>query len=140
MAPYVAELWLVRSVPGQPDQVVPLTFRVENGRATFRFASLTFPAADGTVSVQVEGSVRLAGPSGQAPVLLLLQVLRSATFVPANRPSRDPGDPKPPVRFSSSREFPKPDDVIAFEMPAVELAGGRTLPDDLSVRLRVRPE
>jgi hypothetical protein len=134
---YDAELWLVHSVPGKPEAVVPAVVQVTGGHATFTFASVSFAAPGGTMSVRVDGTVRIL--EGTAPGgMLLFEAARAATFVPSDRPSRDPGAPDH-ERLAASAPLPGPNDVLAYEMPPLEVLDGPAVSDTFSIRLRLRP-
>ena len=106
----------------------------------FDFAAVQFPVPGGTLRVQVEGNIQIVRGQGGQPTALAFQVERGVTFTPANRPSRDPAAPHDRgSRMTASRQFPGPDDVLAFEMPALQVPGGPAVPDTLSIRLRLRP-
>ena len=134
--PYDAELWLVHSVPGRPDRVVPATVRVTGGQATFTFATVAFDAPGGTMRVRVDGTVRILAPTAQQR-LLMFEASREAIFAPSDRPSRDPVGPDR-QRLTASAPLPGPDDVLAYEMPPLEILDGPAVPDKFSIRLRLR--
>jgi hypothetical protein len=137
--PYTAELWLVHSVPGKPDTVLPLKVPVIGGSAAFSFTPVRFAATGGTFAVTVSGRLRVLQTNDPQVRTYTLAADRAATFTPSNRPSRDPVEPGLEGRASSSGVLPKPDDVVAFEMPPLKVAGAPSVPDRFAIRLRLRP-
>jgi hypothetical protein len=97
MTPYTAELWLVHSVPGKPDTVVPMTVAVTSGIANFDFAAVQAPILGGNLTVHIDGQLRLLVTASPEPTLVF-QAKRTASFVPSNRPPRDPRGPEPEGR------------------------------------------
>jgi hypothetical protein len=64
---------------------------------------------------------------------------RTVTFAPANRSARDTA----PIVEGSTKTtvpMPGPDEVLSFEMPPLRIPGGATVPDRLSIRVRLTRE
>ena len=134
-----AELWLVHRVPGQPENVLSTSAHIAAGRgATFDFAPMQITVTGGSVSVHVKGQLRLQG-SALGRRLLLFDADREAVFTPTSRPARDRLQLVPEGSAIATPEMPGPDDVLEFEMPALNVRGLSKVPDVFSVRLRLRP-
>lgn len=127
------DLWLVHSVPGRDDRVLHQALPVTEAGAAFAFAPVTVETADGPASVQVTGTLAL--PRAER---LVFSTARTIQLVQSSGPPRDQAAPRAGSR-QIVEHVPGPEEVLAFEMPPVELKGGRTLPDRFSVRLRVTP-
>ena len=93
-------------------------------------------APDATVEVtNVQGTIETGlAPDGEPR--LFFTASRRVTFAPRGRPARD----TVPVVGTSSKTtmaMPGPDDVVAFEMPPLQVPGGETLPNKLSIRVKL---
>jgi hypothetical protein len=137
--PYTAELWLVHSVPGKPDTVLPAKIPVIGGSAAFSFPPVRFVATGGAFAVTVSGRLRVLQTNDPQARMYTLAADRTASFTPSSRPSRDPVEPGLEGRASTSGVLPGPDDVVAFEMPPLKVIGAPSVPDRFSIRLRLRP-
>lgn len=132
-----ADLWLVRSAPGQPDATMHLTSSVSSIPVTFAFAPITIETASGTATVQVEGTVEVGNtPEGERR--FFFSASRRLGFTPANRPARD-GAPLNEASSKTSVPVPSEDQILSFELPPMQLPGGATLPDRFSIRVRLTP-
>ena len=139
VAPYNAELWLVHSVPGKPDTVVPAMARIEGGAGTFSFAPMRLPRDDRNLhGHNGEGRSQLV-PGDPRPRMLTFSAIRAVSFTPNHRPTRNPTETRPEGGTVNSSGMPGPDDVVAFEMPPLKAAGAPSVPDKFSIRLRLRP-
>lgn len=147
LVPYTAELWLVHSVPGRPDEVRPMTVNVLDGDASFAFPRVRRDLPEGTFDVVVNGRLFIrrvlnSGFSGAAPNIYTVAAARAVTFTPANRTPRDSSQPRLEDMENWSgigSELPGPDDVIAYEMPPLNVPDAPSVPDKFSIRLRLRP-
>ncbi|HSC25748.1 MAG TPA: hypothetical protein VLD67_00655 [Vicinamibacterales bacterium] len=126
-------LWLVHGFPGREDSVVHSVLRVTEQGGEFAFAPVAVETPTGPATLQVTGIIELPGGSR-----FVFSTNRTIRFGRSGQPPRDPA----PARAGSSRivdRLPGPDEVLSFEMPPVQLNDGQTLPDQFSVRVRVRP-
>jgi hypothetical protein len=132
-----ADLWLVRSAPGQPDATMHLTSSVSSIPVTFAFAPITIETGSGTAAVQVEGTVEVGNtPEGERR--FFFSASRRLGFTPANRPARD-GAPLNEASSKTSVPVPSEDQILSFELPPMQVPGGATLPDRFSIRVRLTP-
>ena len=128
-------LWLVRTAPGREEEVRHQALRSTPDGARFSFAPVTIDAADGQVSVQVNGSYSLTDDGRQ----LAFTTNRVVSFRPAaSSPQR--------TTVSSSKgegkmviAMPAPEDVVEFELPPFGIGVGPGAPDKFSIRVRIRP-
>ena len=130
-------LWLVHSAPGREDEVLHQVLRAPHEGAAFAFAPVTINGPDGPATVQVTGSfmVRTNAESGDQQLI----------FVTNRRVTRGTGQPRDAAdQAGTSRivnKMPGPDDVLSFEMPALQAINGRpALPDRFSLRVRIAPQ
>jgi hypothetical protein len=132
-----ADLWLVRSTPGRADETLHITSQIIPIPVSYAFAPLTIDTAAGSVTVKVEGTVEV-GESSEGERRVHFTATRSVTSSTSNRPARDA---RPVVEGSTKTTvaLPGPDEVLSFEMPPLRTADGVTLPDRLSIRVRVAP-
>ncbi len=130
-----ADLWLVRSTPGAPDQTLHVTATLVPMPVAYTFAPLAIESASGSVTVKVEGTIE-AGLSQDGEQRLHFTASRSLTTVTSSRPARD-GKAVIEGSTKTTLKMPGPDEVLSFEMPPLRTADGVTLPDRLSIRLRV---
>ena len=137
-AQFDAELWLIRSVPGQPENVVPVTARVANASANFDFGSVQAPVVGGVVDVRVTGQLKIVRVSGPQVSLVFL-ANSEAIFTPSTRPPRDRVTSPTKAQASVIRQLHAPDDVLEFVLPPLEVPGAPKMPDEFSVRVRLRP-
>jgi hypothetical protein len=131
-----ADLWLVRGSAGAPDETSHLTVSsVRSLPSEFSFPALTIPTTSGVLTVRVQGTLE-TGLSPEGQPRLFFSANRSVTFAPAGRAARDTA---PVVEGSTktSVAMPGPDDVLSFEMPPLQVPGGQTLSDRLSIRVRL---
>jgi hypothetical protein len=131
-----ADLWLVRTTPGQADQTQHVTApAVTSIPRTFTFAPVTIQTPAGAMLVTVHGTVEIGfSPEGQRR--FYLSASRTVTFSPANRPARDAA----PITEGSTKTtvpVPGPDEVLSFEMPPLRIAGAPAVPDRFSVRVKL---
>ena len=128
-------LWLVRSVPGQPDQVTHSTLRMNQDGASFAFPPVAIATAQGSAMVQVTGSFAVTkNESGEEQ--LVFSTNRRVTTTAAGQPRDRFRDVQGSSR--TTNPLPGPDDVLAFEMPAIRL-DGHEAPDRFSVRVKIAP-
>jgi hypothetical protein len=132
-----ADLWLVRSAPGQADTTMHVTSSVMPIPVTFAFTPIAIDTGTGTATFQVEGTVEV-GFTPEGEQRFFFSASRRLGFVPANRPARD----NAPLNEGSSKTsvpVPGPDQILSFELPPVRLPDGTTLPDRFSIRVRLTP-
>jgi hypothetical protein len=87
------------------------------------------------MTVLVQGTLE-TGLSPEGQPRLFFSANRSVTFAPAGRAARDTA---PVVEGSTktSVAMPGADDVLSFEMPPLQVPGRQSLPDRLSIRVRL---
>jgi hypothetical protein len=131
------ELWLVRSVPGMEDQTFYETLHATREGAMFAFAPVPVKTREGTVGVQVTGSFSVQGGAGGDRLIFVIDRRLSysgMTAQPRDRP-REAGR-----SGRITRPMPGPDEVLSFELPALEAEMGHSaIPDQFSIRVRIRP-
>lgn len=130
-----ADLWLVRTTPGLADETLHTTAQVVAFPMAYTFAPVTIQTATGSVTVKVEGTVE----TGQAPDgerRFHFTATRSVMSVTSARPARD-GKPIVEGSTKTTVALPGSDEVLSFEMPPLKTPEGVTLPDRLSIRVRV---
>jgi hypothetical protein len=132
-----AELWLVRSLPGEPDQTQHTTSAVTAIPREFSFAPITMPVSNGVISVQIKGTIE-TGFTPEGRQQLYFSANRTATLVPATQPARDSGATSE-GSMKTAVPLPGPDQILAFELPPLQMAGGGTALGQLSIRLRLMP-
>jgi hypothetical protein len=131
------ELWLVRSIPGMEDQTFYETLHATREGAMFAFAPVPVKTPEGTVGVQVTGSFSIQGGSGGDRLIFVID--RRLSY---SGPAAQPRDRSREAGRSGriTRPMPGPDDVLSFELPALEAGMGHTaIPDQFSIRVRIRP-
>jgi hypothetical protein len=129
------DLWLVRSTPGRADETLHVTSQVMPIPANYAFAPLAIQTSGGMVNVKVEGTVE-AGLSAQGERQFHFTATRNVTSTTSPRPARD-GRSVVEGSTKTTVALPGPDEVLSFEMPPLRTADGVTLPDRLSIRVRV---
>jgi hypothetical protein len=130
-----ADLWLVRSTPGRADETLHITKQVSPFPVAYAFAPLAIQSVSGTVSVKVEGTVE-AGLAPEGEPRFHFTAGRTVTSSTSNRPALD-GKPLVEGSTKTTVALPGPDEVISFEMPPLRAPDGVTLPDRLSIRVRL---
>ena len=128
-------MWLVRTVPGRADETLHLTSPVAPTPRRFAFPAVTIQTATGTLTVKVEGTVE-AGVTPDGERRFHFAANRTVTFALTSRP----GPAAAPIVEGSTKTtvpVPGPEEVIGFEMPPLRVPGGATLPDRLSIRVRL---
>jgi hypothetical protein len=130
-----AELWLVRSTPGQPDETQHLASQLMPMPVAYSFPPVTIQTAAGPITIKVEGTIE-AGLSPDGQRRFHFAAGRTVTASTSSRPARDV---KPLVESSNKVTFamPEGDEVLGFEMPPLRTPDGTTLPDRLSIRVRI---
>ena len=135
---YDVELWLVHQPLSGQERVTQMKPRIKGDWGRFTFPALSIPTPRGTLNVEVLcGYVIAAGESGDQQ--LAFSTSRKVTFVPAGG-NATVNAPETSGRSETRIPMPGPTEVLSFEMPPLHApAGGPTLPDRLSVRLRLKP-
>jgi len=133
-----ADLWLVRTTPGRPDETLHIATTVMPLPKPFEFAPITIQSSSGTLSVKVEGTIE-SGRATDGEPRLHFTARRAVTALTTSRPV---GQSTAAVEGSTKTTIavPGPLEVLSFEMPPLRTADGVTLPDRLSIRLRVTPK
>jgi hypothetical protein len=130
-----ADLWLVRTLPGRADETLHRTSPVLQVPRPFAFEPVTIQTATGTLTVKVEGTVEVGvTPEGQRRFHFAAN--RTVTFALTSRP----GPAAAPMVEGSTKmtvPVPGPHEVLEFEMPPLRIPGGASLPDRLSIRVRL---
>jgi hypothetical protein len=130
-------LWLVRVVPGRPDEVNHATLRMNESGASFSFAPVAVTTSRGEAFVQVTGNLAVVrGTSGEEQL-----VFSTSRRVGLTAPGQAPRDSAPDSSGMSRiiNRMPGPEEVLSFEMPPITLNGQQAAPDQLSVRLKIAP-
>ena len=130
-------LWLVRVVPGRPDEVNHATLRMNESGASFSFAPIAVTTSRGEAIVQVTGTLAVVrGTSGEEQL-----VFSTSRRVGVTAPGQAPRDSAPDSSGTSRiiNRMPGPEEVLSFEMPPITLNGQQAAPDQLSVRLKIAP-
>lgn len=136
-ATYDVDLWLVRSLPGKPNEVTHSLLRINDLGGSFTFAPITVPTNTGSAVVFVGGHMRVVRSTNGGDQLLFTtsrRVMTSGADVPP------PGSR--PDSVGSTRiieRMPGPEEVLSFEMPPITVNGQPVAPDQLSVRLKIKP-
>jgi hypothetical protein len=130
-----ADLWLVRTAPGRVDETLHITSPVVSIPRQFAFNPVTIQTSTGALYVRVEGTVEV-GTSPEGDRRFYFSANRTVNFAPTNRPPRD-GARAVEGSTKTTVPMPKPDEVLSFEMPPLRIPGGETLPDRLSIRVRL---
>ena len=130
-----ADLWLVRSTPGRADETFHVTAQVIPMPTAYAFAPISLQTSTGTVNVKVQGTVE-AGLSAEGERKFHFTAGRTITSVTSTRPVRD-GQPVVEGSTKTTVGMPGPEEVLSFEMPSLRTADGVTLPDRLSIRVRL---
>jgi hypothetical protein len=131
---FEVNLWLVHKAPGKADEVLHQVLRAGAEGAAFAFAPVSVDTSHGPIMVQIAGS--FVFPARQR---LVFTTNRRVTRARTDQPARDR------TKFVegnsvTAKEMPGPDDVLSFEMPPVLSEKGEpALPDQFSVRVRIRP-
>lgn len=126
-------LWFVRNVPGQPEEVLAHPVLKTTNTGTFRFGPVKINVADGSIDVHVNGSFSI--DTSANPNQLTFTIERAAAW----KPLETDGDRPQEVRGYSKRTIPLPgpDEVISLEMPPVRFSGRPALADQFAVRLQI---
>lgn len=132
-----ANLWLVRSVPGEPDQTQLITSTVTPIPREFTFAPIAVAASNGVINVQIKGTIE-TGWTPEGEQQLYFSASRSATLVPTTQPARDSGATSE-SSVKTAVPLPGPDQILSFELPPLQMAGGGTALGQLSIRVRLMP-
>ena len=134
-----AELFLVRadkSRPENPDfNMQGLILQVGSDVTEFAFSPFAVDTPGGPMNIRIAGTLRIATEDGLPQ--LAFTTTRSIQYSPSNSNGEATGT----VKGSSSTKnpMPGPDDVLSFEMPPIRVPNSSaTLPDQYSVRLRIR--
>ncbi|MEO8484479.1 MAG: hypothetical protein ABI634_19900, partial [Acidobacteriota bacterium] len=134
-----AELWLVHTAAGRPDEVLMATTMATPSVGEFSFAPMTIQTPTGVITVSVTGTVELGRDMTGTPKLVF-GASRRATFVPSSRQPRDGNSSVESGGVASTIvAVPGPEEVLSFEMPPLQAPGLPTVPDMFAIRLRLSP-
>jgi hypothetical protein len=137
---YTAELFLVRTDRAHPEKpdfnLQGLILQNVREKADFAFSPFSIESPGGPLNVQITGSLRGVTIEGGGNWLMFTttRTVRSSS----GGPNRDATSSA--TGTSSTRNpMPGPDDVLSFELPPIKVPNSSvTLPDQLSVRVRIR--
>jgi hypothetical protein len=130
-------LWLVRAVPGHPDDVNHVLLRMGNDGASFTFAPVAVRTDRGDAFVRVTGSLSVIKGQNGEEQLVFSTSRRVSPWASAQAPRDGSLDSEGKSRVV--HRMPGPEEVLAFEMPAITINGRQVAPDQLSIRLKVAP-
>jgi len=136
-AAYDVDLWLLRSLPGKPNQVTHSQLQINESGGSFSFAPITVPMNTGSAIVLVGGHLRVVRNANGEDQLLFTTSRRVMTSGADLPPIGSRPDSVGSTRIVE--RMPGPDEVLSFEMPPITLNGQPVAPDQLSVRLKVKP-
>ena len=85
----------------------------------------------------MEGTLE-SGRTADGERRLHFTATRAVAAVTSARPARD-GKPVVEGSTKTTIALPGPDEVLSFELPPLRTTEGATLPDRLSIRLRIAP-
>jgi hypothetical protein len=129
------DLWLVHTTPGQSDRTEHQQVQAGPFTRGATFAPATIAVSAGVFTVTVECFVETGlTPAGEPR--LFVSATRKVSYTPANGQMRDV---RPLVEGSikTAVETPGPNDVLAFELPAIQYPGAPSVPDKFSIRLKL---
>jgi hypothetical protein len=131
------DLWLVHSAPGKEEETLHQVLTGVRGHAQFAFPPMTLDAARTTINLQVTGVLRFTTDDGGARRLVFI-TMRNVKFSQVRGAARD-AIPATQGASTTTHPMPGPDDVLSFEMPPVQVPnGGPSIPDQFSIRVRIR--
>jgi hypothetical protein len=131
------DLWLVHSAPGKKEETLHQVLTGVRATAQFAFPPMTVEAARTTINLQVTGVLRFTTDDGGARQLVFI-TMRNAKFSPVGGAARDT-IPSTQGASTTTHPMPGPEDVLSFEMPPVQVPnGGPSIPDQFSIRVRIR--
>ena len=133
-----ADLWLVRTDKSQPEKpdfnLQGLVLQKVQGTADFAFSPFSIETPAGPVNVQITGTLRITSDASPQFVFTTTRTVRYASS-DRNRDSSASSSGSSTTR----NPMPGPDEVLSFELPPIRMPNGSaTLPDQYSVRLRIR--
>jgi hypothetical protein len=132
-----ADLWLVRSIPGRPDETLHTETHLLPISGPYGFAPFTVRAGSAPASVRVEGTLETSrSDNGERRVQFTVR--RSLTAVTATRPGTD-GRSAVDGSTKIAIDWPGPGEVVSFELPTLRAPDGTALPDRMSIRLSIKP-
>ena len=134
-------LWLVRSVPGQTDEVTHSTLRMNQDGASFAFPPVAVDTSEGTTMVQVTGSLAVTQTDNGEQQLVFStgrRITNRRDTTTTVGPPRDHGADVQGIGRTTN-PLPGPEEVLSFEMPPITLNGRQAAPDQFSVRLKIAP-
>ncbi len=131
-------LWLVRAVPGRPDEVThfPL-LRMNQTGASFAFTPVAVTTSRGEAMVQVTGSLAVVrGTSGENQL-----VFSTSRRVSPSATGQAPRDGSLDSQGMSRivNRMPGPEEALSFEFPPLKINGELVAPDQFAVRLKIAP-
>ena len=133
-------LWLVRSIPGKPDDVTHSLLRMNQEGASFAFPPVAIATPGGTTMVQVTGSFAVTQADNGEQQLVFSTNRRVTNRRDTTTTVGQSRDRAGEVQGTSrtTNPMPGPDEVLSFEMPPIRL-NGQEAPDQFSVRVKIAP-
>jgi hypothetical protein len=136
---YTAELFLVRTDKAHPENpdfnLQGLILPAVRSTAEFAFSPFTIDTPSGPLNVQITGVLRVTAEETSPQLVFMMTRTIRYSSSSSNRDSTSS------VTGSSTTKnaLPGPDDVLSFELPPIKVPNSSvTLPDQLSVRVRIR--
>ena len=132
------ELFLVRTDkahPENPDYNLQGLILQKVATADFAFSPFTIETSAGPLNVQIRGLLRVT--VDEASPQLIFTTIRKVWYS-STGPNRDAATTAS-GSSTTKNPMPGPDDVLSFELPPIKVPNSSvTLPDQLSVRVRIR--
>ena len=130
-------LWLVRAVPGRPDEVAHSLLRMNQNGASFAFPPVVVTTSRGEAIVQVTGSLAVVrGTSGENQL-----VFSTSRRVSPSATGQAPRDGSLDSQGMSRivNRMPGPEEALSFELPPLNVNGELVAPDQFAVRVKIAP-
>jgi hypothetical protein len=133
---FAVDLWLVHNAPGRNEDAIQQVLTGVRGSAQFAFPPVTIDTAQTSVNLQVTGIVRFMTDDAGVKQMVFI-TMRNAKF---SRIAGSVRDALTSVQGASTttHPMPGPDEVLSFELPPLRLPNGPAIPDQFSVRVRIR--
>jgi hypothetical protein len=131
-----ADVWLVHTAPGRAEDSAHVNASVSGVARALTFPETRIQTPLGVFTIEIQCFVEAGETSGGEQ--LFVSANRRVRFTAASGAVRD----LRPVFEGSLKTavpFPKPADVLAFELPSVQVPGAPAIPDRFTLRVRVTP-